>query len=308
MYKNKKLTEKNIWLLIGISFIVLLFAYPAILSFDIFNYIATAKVTFFYHENPYIIMPIEFLHDPLLLFMHAGNKTALYGPFWIGLTSLPFGLGFGSFLLTLLQFKLFVALWYFGTLIVLKKLSKDIITVLLFALNPLVLIETMISGHNDMVMVCLFLLSFLFIKSKKTLLAVIFIILSILIKYTSIFLLPIFVYLIFKNIRKQTINWDKIFICSGVLMFIIFLLSAFREEIYPWYAIWFLPFGFLQYKNKFLLAFCLVFSFGLLFRYVPFMLLGTYFGPTPIIKIIVTFVPPLLVSFYFLSKKIWSRK
>src|SRR3989338_7736340 len=40
---------------------ILLFAYPAMLSYDIFNYMATAKITYFYRENQYIIMPLEFI-------------------------------------------------------------------------------------------------------------------------------------------------------------------------------------------------------------------------------------------------------
>ncbi len=80
------LVKKDILILIGISALGLLFSYPAMVSYDIFNYVATAKVSFYYFENPYLLMPIQFLNDPLLLFMQAANKTALYGPFWIMLT------------------------------------------------------------------------------------------------------------------------------------------------------------------------------------------------------------------------------
>lgn len=307
--KNGLFGFKDLRLYLILTILLLFFSYPAMLSFDIFNYIATSKVLFFYHENPYIIMPIEFTKDPLLLFMHAANKTALYGPAWILLTGAPYLLGFGNFLLTLFSFKLFISLFYMGTIFIIWKISKNFTTILLFALNPLVIIETLLSGHNDIIMVFFALLSFYLLMKKRIFWAIIFITLSIFVKYATLFLLPIFIYVSIKTIRKTEIKWDKIFSYSAILMMIAFLLSPIREEIYPWYAIWFLPFAFLIPKNKILLYLSVSFSFGLLLRYVPFMYLGTYFGPTPLIKTLVTFVPPIAALLYFsIREKLWQKK
>lgn len=294
-------------LLIVITFAVLIFSYPAFLSFDIFNYIATAKTLFFFHENPYIVMPIEFIGDPLLLFTHATNKIALYGPFWIGLSGIPYFLGFGNFLISLFNFKLFITAFYLGTLWLIKKITKNNYSVILFALNPLVIIETLIGSHNDIVMMFFALFSFLFLIRKKILLASIFLAFSILIKYATIFLLPIFILTAIKIIKKQKVNWDKVFLYSTISMVFIFLLSTLREEIYPWYAIWFLVFSFLIPQKRLLLYLSFAFSFGLLFRHVPFMLLGTHFGVTPLIKGFVTFFPAFLVLFYGYFKKIYKQ-
>src|SRR3989344_6199998 len=76
--------------LLKFSSIGLIFSYPAMLSFDIFNYIITAKTIFFYRENPYIVMPIEFLNEPFLSFTRAANKIALYGFSWIILSGVPY--------------------------------------------------------------------------------------------------------------------------------------------------------------------------------------------------------------------------
>src|SRR5581483_4454944 len=93
-------------IIIGVSVSLLLLAYPTMLSFDIFNYIATAKVLFHYHENPYIIMPMEFIGDPLLHYTRAANKVALYAPFWIFITGSPYVLGFKNIFLILFNFKI----------------------------------------------------------------------------------------------------------------------------------------------------------------------------------------------------------
>lgn len=304
---KKRLKINEIFLLVSINIGVLFFSYPAMFSFDIFNYIATSKVLYFYHENPYVIMPIEFIGDPLLLFTHAANKIALYGPVWILLTLIPYFIGFGNFIINLFAIKFFVAIFYFITVLLIWKISKNLISLILFALNPLVIIETLVSSHNDIVMIFLALLSFYVCIKKKIFFAVLLFVLSLLIKYATILLLPIFFFILWKNIKRGEINWNNIFYYSSLLMLLGFLLSPIREEIYPWYAIWFLSFSFLVPNKKLLLYISIAFSFGLLFRYVPFMFLGTHAGLTPFIKSSVTFIPPSLVLFYSTAKKIWPR-
>lgn len=304
---KKKLHSKDTLILFGVTVGFLFFSYPAMLSYDIFNYTATSKVLFLYHENPYVIMPIEFIDDPLLSFTHAANKIALYAPGWILLTGVPYILGFGNFVITLFNFKLLISAFYLASVFLIWKMSKNMISVFLFSFNPLVIIETLISGHNDIVMIFLALFSFFLLIKEKIFFAVLLFISSILIKYTTILLIPVFLYIVWKTIRKKDINWRSIFYFSSLLMCFGFLLSPIREEIYPWYSIWFLSFSFLVPNRKILLYISLAFSFSLLFRYVPFMAFGTHVGLTPIIKSSVTFIPVFLVLFYFIVKKLWER-
>lgn len=300
---KKKLQFNDVLLLVSITVGALFISYPAMLSYDIFNYITTSKVLFFYSENPYIIMPIKFTGDPLLSFTHAANKIALYGPVWIILTGIPYFVGLGSFIITLFSLKLFVVIIYLGMIFLIWKISKNIIPVILFALNPLVIIETLISGHNDIVMMFFMLLSFFLLMKKRVGWAVLFFSLSVLIKYATLLLIPIFIFVVWKIIKRRQINWSNIFYHSSLLMLLGFLLSPIREEIYPWYAIWFLPFVFLIPEKKILLCASIAFSFGLLFRYVPFMLFGTHFGLTPIIKILVTFLPVIFIAVVVVTQR-----
>jgi hypothetical protein len=296
---QKKMQGREIKLFIIAMCCTLLFAYPAMLSYDIFNYIATAKVTYFYRENPYIIMPVEFTGDPLLLFTHAANKTALYGPVWILLTWIPFIMGAGIFVLTLFSFKLLVLLCYIATLVVIWKLSKSWLQVWLFGLNPLVVIETLVSGHNDIVMILLVLLSYYMIKTNRIVFSLIFFIFSIFIKYATIFLLPVFIYLLFRAVTKREIAWEKIHYVSAVLMLLVFFLSAFRVEIYPWYALWFLPFICFVISRKYSMYVVGLPAYFLMLRYTLFMATGNHFGITPLIKTI------LLLTGFCLSAGIY---
>lgn len=309
LLNKKKINVKDVKFLVMVTIALLLISYPAMLSFDIFNYIATAKVLFFYHENPYIIMPIEFVGDPLLSFTHAANKIALYGPSWILLTGIPYFFGIGNFLITLFSFKLFVSIFYLGTVFLIWKISRNLMSVSFFALNPLVIIETLVSGHNDIVMIFFTFFSFYILMNKKSIaLAIVFFMMSIFIKYSTIFLFPVLIYSIWRTIHKKTINWTNIFYFSSFLMFFAFLLSPIREEMYPWYAIWFLPFVSITSEKKAILYVSLAFCFGLLLRYVPFMLFGTHFGITPFFKTAATFIPVFFVLIYVIFKdKLWLK-
>jgi len=301
MLKRNKLSIKEVVTLIFSTTVILLFAYPAMLSYDIFNYIATAKLLFFYHENPYIIMPIEFAGDPLLLFVHAANKTALYGPFWILLTGVPYFLGFGNFLVTLFNFKLFIAIFYLASSWLVYKLSNNIKSVVLFSLNPLVIIESLVSGHNDIVMM-VFVLASLYLAKKK-LIGIVLYLFSVLIKYSTIFLFPVYVFIVMKKSFSK-----KIYLYASILMFLIFLLSPLREELYPWYAIWFLPLLYIFTNKGPLVLLTNLLCFGLLLSYLPFMYSGTYFGLTPLIKYLFVSVPVgLTFLFITINKLVWQK-
>lgn len=285
------------------SVIILFISYPSMLSYDIFNYLATAKVIFLYGENPYIIMPIEFISDPNLLFTRAANKIVLYGPSWILLTFIPFIVGAQNILTTVFAFKAFVAGFYLATGWLIWKLSKNIHSLVFFMLNPLVLIETLVGSHNDIVMMFLALVSFYYLKKGKSTLSGLTFAASVLIKYTTAVLLPVFLYSFYLTIQKKQIPFEKMYFYSAILMLVALALSPLREELYPWYVIWVIPFVTLLPKYRFLQTFAIILSFGTLLRYVPFIYTGNYFGITPIIRETLTFFPLMAISLYFLYKK-----
>lgn len=302
---NKKIEIRKLKKQIILIGSILLFSYPAIVSYDIFNYTTTAKVLYGYLENPYIVMPIEFVNEQFLSYTHAANKTALYGPFWLALTGIPYFLSSFNFLLMIFSFKLMVGLFYFLTVFLIFKITKDNLSTAFFALNPLVLFETFVSGHNDIVMMFFAILSFYLISRKKIVFSGISFFLSVLIKFATFFLIPVYAYVFWLKLKQKEVNLEKIYLVASLLMFLVFLLSPVREEIYPWYFIWVLAFISLT-KNIRFFIFSGIFSLFLMFRYIPFMLLGTHFGITPYLKIGITFGPLFLLmglfTFVFLIK------
>ena len=301
LYRVRKgfLTSKHVWYLIISSVAILMWAYPA-LSNDIFNYIATAKVTFFYRENPYIIMPIDIPNEPSFAFLHAANKVALYGPVWIALTGIPHFLGMGNLLITLFTFKIFVIGWYLLLCYLIWIASgKKSWALAFFALNPLVTLSTLVDGHNDVVMMFFALSSFYLLGKKQYVGSVISLVLSVFIKYATVVLLPVYLYSLLLSTCGKRVNIKSQWVWCSIAMYLIFFLSPIREEIYAWYFIWPLTFLALVDKPTILHAASYGFSLGLMLRIVPFFYTRSWSGMTPLIKKIVTFVPPVISTFIY---------
>ncbi len=300
----KNFSKKTILIFILLTAVILIFSYPGSFSYDIFNYIATAKVSFLYKENPYIVMPIEVINEPMLQFMHASNKIALYGPIWITMTSIPYFFGFNNLLITTMVFKIFVASFYFGLSFLIWKISeKNLQSVVFFALNPLVILETFVSGHNDVVMMFFALFAFYLLRKRRFIFSFLAIAVSILIKYATVLLIPVYLYVAFLIIRKKKPMWNSIWFWSVVVMYIAFLLSPLREEIYSWYLIWPLTFVALLPKDSIIAFISIGFSFGLVFRVLPFLYTREWGGITPTIKKITTFLPPALFGLIYEIQK-----
>lgn len=302
---QKKLVKSTfVWKLILLTIFMLIPSFPAFWSHDIFNYMATAKVTFSYRENPYIVMPIELPNEPLLSFMHAANKVALYGPAWIASTFIPYSIGRNNILGTMYAFKIFIALFYLGLCWLIWRISnKNIRMLAFFAFNPLVVAETLISSHNDVAMMFFALGSFYLLKQKKIGISMLFLIFSIFIKFATLFLLPIYLFALYLTVKKKSINWSSIWFWASITMYIIFFLSPIREELYSWYLIWPIVFVSLLPEQQFLQLETIAFSFGLLFRVTPFLLTLSWGGLTPTVKKIVTFIPPLITGAYYAIRK-----
>lgn len=291
---RKTISMRQLCLYFGILIGVLFVSFPAF-SNDIFNYIATAKVTYAYHENPYIVMPLDIPNEPMLRFLQAANKTALYGPTWILITSVPHVLGFGNLLVSMYAFKLTAVVFYVLLLFLIWSITRRITAVVFFGFNPLVVIDTLVDAHNDVVMMGFALGAFYALKRRWYVLATVCLAASILVKGATLFLIPVFLYAGWEQMRKA-VDWERVWTIASFSMFAIFLLSPLREEIYSWYFIW--PLAFLALRQTFdvISVVALGFTFGLPLRFFPFVLTREWTGMTPMIKKIVTVVPPVVAG------------
>lgn len=294
--KKRRLTSKQLWWLIGLTVVVLLPSYPAF-SHDLFNYIFDARIVAFYHQNPYKVKPLDFAGDPMLGFMHWTHRPSVYPLPWIVLSLFPFVLGFGKLILQILTFKTMMTACYLGTVWLIGKISEELslsqkfFNMAFYALNPLVIIESLVSAHNDSMMVFFALLGFYLWLKKKTFLSFLSWLFSIGIKYVTAVLLPVFALAFWRKIRVKKVNYQKLIIVSILVMYFGVFYFSYRLGFQPWYLLWVLPFVAVKTESKFFTWFTTSFSFGALLRYPLFLYHGHWNPPIPTINFWLTFLP-----------------
>src|SRR5258708_1730548 len=301
--KKRHITKKQIWMLVLFAAIFLNFSYNAF-SYDLFNYIFDAKIITHYHLNPYMHRALDFPGDPMLLFMHWTHRLYPYGPTWLGL-SVPLSfLGIGFFLPTLFLFKTLTTACFLGTAYFIGKILKLIspakgnFGILFFALNSLVILERLVFGHNDIAMMFFAILAFYFLVNKKTTSSIASLILSIGVKFATLFLIPVWIY----ALRSKKTEWEKVIFLSVVLMTIAVLVATFRLNFQSWYWLYVLPFvSLIPKKYNLYLAGIVVSVFGVL-NYVPFLYLGNLAAPVPTIIFWSSTISILLSLFIILTK------
>jgi len=300
--------RKQLWILILCTTILLTFSYNAF-SYDLFNYIFDAKIITHYHQNPYQHMALDYSGDPMLSFMHWVERKYPYGPVWL-LATVPLSfLGFQYFLLTFFLFKIFTALCFLICVYYVEKILKEknksevFFGLTLFALNPLVLIEGLVSAHNEIPMIALSLLAFFFLVNKKYIWAIILLLLSIGIKFSTVFLFPVFIYVFISGNKK--INWSRVFISAVLLTIPMVMLLSYRTNFQPWYVLIVLPFAALAGKNFFIVIPVFIFSLFSLLEYIPFLYTGNWNPPIPGI---LNGITGSGIVFAFLVTIFWSKR
>jgi hypothetical protein len=165
---NNRRMLQLIWLGAVIAGLVYVLT-PGLFSHDIFAYASYGRLLVVYHANPYFTMADTYPGDPIFALNDWSMVPSAYGPFWtvINVLSAPFGgnnplsyiffyrvLGFAAHLCNILLIT--AILRAMGR-------SQRMVTLgtLLYAWNPLALLESCLNGHNDLLMVTFILLGLL---------------------------------------------------------------------------------------------------------------------------------------------------
>ncbi|MEK7065659.1 MAG: hypothetical protein AAB961_01580 [Patescibacteria group bacterium] len=286
--RKGKISEKFFWRLILIVSVILLFSYPAF-SYDIYNYMFTAKTVLVYHTSPYTIIPLQLTGvEPWLNFMRWTHLPSAYTPLWILLSLPPFLFGFGVFLLILWNMKLLIVGFYLLTTLMIGKIlgevdhEKRTLGMTIFALNPLILIESVVSPHNDIVMMGLALTAWYW-RSWFMLAA------SVGLKFMTITLFPV-----------AALGWHRKLALLAMLAGLLYII--WDREILPWYWVWIMPFVALLPRNRSLFILSTGVSTGLLLRYLPYLYLGNWDPPAPMFKLWLTIVPIGIATVFALRR------
>ena len=281
---KKKISKKTMWFLIIATTVILTFSYNAF-SYDLFNYMFDAKIVTYYNQNPYVHKALDYASDPMLSFMHWTHRVFPYGPVWLALT-VPLSIGLKFFLPTFFLFKILISMSFLGTVFFIGKilqkfsLKDELFGVAFFALNPLVIIESLVSAHNDIVMMFFAMVAVYLLMNKKYVRSLILLILSIGVKFATAFVLPIYLLVYFFE-KKKMVNWKIIFSLITILMIIPVILASYRTNFQPWYLLNILPLAALVSRNYYIFIPSVILSLFSTFEYLPFLYLGNWDNPVP---------------------------
>lgn len=307
-----RLRNRSVWFLILFSTVFLVFSYTAF-SYDLFNYIFDAKIITYYQENPYIKKALDYPGDPMLSFMHWTHRVYPYGPSWLLFTVPLSFVGMQYFVLTYFLFKIAIGVCFIGTCYFLQKIAHKLYpgssagVLVLFALNPLVIIESLISGHNDIVMMFFAVMSFWFLLEKKWLFAFFALCFSIGIKFATGLLLPVFLLMVYLSSRGKKYDSGKLVPVMVVLMVFAVLAASLRTNFQPWYLLYALPFASLLAQKAYVRITVYILTFCALLQYVPFLYLGNWDPPVPVILNSIMLSGVALSSFVFLYLFLFHR-
>ena len=204
---------------------------------DIFYYIATGWGEAKYGINPYYTSIKQLKEDRDITDDEILNKMPkvweeqkiVYAPAWPLVCKVLSFLSFGSLPAALLIFKLFnLILHIFNCWLVRKTSGKDVVGII-YALNPLILFETLTNVHNDVLLLTFILLGIYFIFKKKKMplnivLGVICFAIATSIKYVPILFIP---FILLYTFRKDKVG-VRIAKCLGLaLIFVLVLVGIY---------------------------------------------------------------------------------
>jgi len=239
-------------------------SYP-FLSHDLFNYLFDARILTHYGKNPYMFTALDFQGDLWTRFMHWTHRTYPYGPTFLPLTLIPSFLGWGKFSLTFFLYKVMNGALYFLAVYLLNKKNRK--EAMFFATHPLIIIEGLVNGHNDMIAVSIGLIGIYLLEKKYSLWSKVALLFSAGIKYVT---LPL-VGLIIDNKHR----WYKHALFGVQISLVLYL--CYKMEIQPWYFL--SLFAFVPFFGAHIERLSVLF-FGLLLSYYPFIRFGDWTAKT----------------------------
>ena len=168
-YSAKQAYNQRRWLYVllggALLFSLTLLVQPMLFSDDVFTYIFSGRILTLYHADPFNTAPMQFPADPYLRWVVAGHDAPnLYGPLWYYISSLLVSIGGSHQIVTLLLFKGLAVLAHLVNVVLVwsilsqNALERRIVGTLLYAWNPLILIELAGSGHSEGVLLLLLFL------------------------------------------------------------------------------------------------------------------------------------------------------
>jgi hypothetical protein len=218
--------QRWFWIMLGVAAALglTLALLPALPSDDVFSYILYGRISALRHANPLVATPASFPSDPFLSLVYWQNTRSVYGPVWLllssGVSLLAEALG-GGLAVYVALFKLLGLAAHLANAaliwLILGRLTprRRLAGALLYAWNPLCLLEFCASAHNDAVMLFFLLLGVYAIVRKREALGMVAIGLSIATKIVPIALIPFYLLFTARRLRADGADWRAVALGVG---------------------------------------------------------------------------------------------
>jgi alpha-1,6-mannosyltransferase len=177
---------------LAVAYHVVVLLLPLLFSRDVYSYAYYGRIAGTYHANPYVLTPADFPRDPLAAFVGPkwASTPAVYGPLWTllssGLTRVVDGIAG-----LIVAFRVIAAASSLATIGVVVWLTRrlwperEAFAVAAIGLNPVVLFQSVGSGHNDLLVALAIVGALALLHAKRPMLATAALTLGTLVKATA---------------------------------------------------------------------------------------------------------------------------
>ncbi|MBI5030585.1 MAG: hypothetical protein HZB51_08655 [Chloroflexi bacterium] len=228
--RNKKL----FWLIFAFAVLfssTLLTMYP-ITSSDVFEYVFHSRILVHYGQNPLVVPPIAFKGDPFLRQIPWALHPSPYGPLWVLLTVPGSLLATNNFMVSLFMMKFMPLPFFLGCIFIIAAILRlvdskyQLAGTLLFAWNPLILLEAIGNGHNGLIMMFFALFAMYLLLKRHWVWVIPVLVAAVLIKWAiAILLIPFLIYCwrMQPDSRARWLYLAKTFAITAVMVLILAL-------------------------------------------------------------------------------------
>ena len=222
----------RLWVMgIGVICGLLLIGLYPITALDVVLYVVRARIWALYGGSPMTALPAHFPQDSFIgLAGEYATQPSPYGPVWEMIAQIPMQLGFMGIASGVIAMKVISLISYIGVALLIGWHARqdspqyqvsNLTALTFFALNPLVLMQAIGNGHNDMLMLFFMTLGLVLWQRDKWMWATLALTLATLVKVTGLILLPLFGMAVF----VASPNW-RVRLTRGVGMIAIFSVTS----------------------------------------------------------------------------------
>jgi len=248
--------DRRLWLIIvvgAVLFAMITVSVSLVTSLDIYDYIARGRITGAHRGNPYVWTPSQYSGEPFMEYASWKDNTAAYGPVWEVLSGFIGRVSGDSLWFNMILHKGIALASYLACVLIVAVLLQRVAPkralsgTLLFAWNPLILLEGVANGHNDLLLMA-FILGGLWALSQAEsfgesesndpirrwtfgALGIVLLWLAVLVKFVPILLVPFF----FLYLLSKEKGWrDRL----GLGFFLLALIALVTFQYYRYFWKW----------------------------------------------------------------------